>query len=82
MGVVRNHMNQQYAYYGSFKAKLLVPYIMGLYMPTTVNKQTNKQTNKQINKHGAMHGQNVEFWNLIPGKCSLVEGNICNFEGM
>ena len=28
-----------------------------------------------------MHGKNVEFGNLIPGKSSLLEGNICNFEG-
>ena len=28
-----------------------------------------------------MHGKNVEFGNLIPGKFSLLEANICNFEG-
>ena len=28
-----------------------------------------------------MHGKNVEFGNLIPWKCSLLEGNIWNFEG-
>ena len=28
-----------------------------------------------------MHGTNVEFGNLISGKCSLLEGNIYNFEG-
>ena len=28
-----------------------------------------------------MHGQNVEFGHLIPGKFTLLEGNICNFEG-
>ena len=29
----------------------------------------------------AMHGKNVEFGNLIPGKYVLLEGNLCNFEG-
>ena len=28
----------------------------------------------------SMHGKNVEFGNLIPGKYVLLEGNLCYFE--